>query len=113
MSFKWMTPAAALAGQKNKTMRFMPPQFYLISVLARILTTDGTRTPEQEELLRSVCNGSFGKRVFNPETERMEGRNILSFEGDELRGGISGDRNRALVVFGKSGVSTLWRNWRP
>ncbi|KAH7107619.1 NUDIX domain-containing protein [Auriculariales sp. MPI-PUGE-AT-0066] len=108
ISVQWATPAAALAAFHSKTMRFMPPQYYLLNVLHRLLP-QGIRTSLQDDLVRTVCNGSFGSRVFNPVAAKERapnGRAILTYEGDEIRGGNSGSLHRAVVNFDKAGLAT-------
>lgn len=54
----------------------------------------------------------FGHMVINPRrlplrAEDAEGRTILTYEGDETRGGSKGRLHRAYVKFGKGGVRTV------
>lgn len=88
----------------------MPPQFYLLSTLAHILHGPET-TPYQISRVRELSAGNFGRLVLHPgphpggRVEDQDGRTILTFEGDESRGGSKGRLHRALVKFDKRGVS--------
>lgn len=76
----------------------MPPQFYILSTLADIL--DGpSNTAEQRWKVQTLSTGSFGRMVVNPRRhgDDENGRWILTFEGDETRGGHKGRMHRVLV----------------
>ncbi|KZV96190.1 hypothetical protein EXIGLDRAFT_765569 [Exidia glandulosa HHB12029] len=105
----WITPAAALSAQRVGASLLMPPQFYILTLLARIFGDESPRSAKQEDLLRSISRGPFAQRVFNPRAAgapTADGRSILTYEGDELRGGGKGARHRSLVKFGKGGIVT-------
>lgn len=85
----------------------MPPQVYLLTTLAEILQGQ-VNTPVQRKQVETLSKGLFGQMVINPRRvpgEDPEGRAILTYEGDETRGGSKGRLHRALVRFGKGGVS--------
>lgn len=91
----------------------MPPQFYLLSTLASVIHGRAT-TPDQISRVRELSVGNFGKMAIHPgphpggRAEDQDGRTVLTFEGDETRGGSKGRLHRALVKFDKRGVSTLF-----
>jgi hypothetical protein len=85
----------------------MPPQFYLLTTLASVLSGDMTTITQKDAIHRLAC-GSFGGYVINPRTlpeKDEQGLTVLTYEGDELRGGKQGARHRARVRSKKGGVS--------
>jgi len=82
----------------------MPPQFYLLSTLADILKGPNS-TPAQFEKVQTLSRGLFGKMVFTPQplSEDRKGRLVLTFEGDETRGGSKGRLHRVLATKTKDG----------
>ena len=85
----------------------MPPQFYLLTTLASVLP-DGMTTIEQKDIIRRLARGSFGGFVINPRSlpeKDEQGLTVLTYEGDELRGGKAGARHRARVRVKKGVVS--------
>jgi hypothetical protein len=102
-----MSPRAALNSFVTKKLLLMPPQFYLISTLADILI-GGETTEAQRNRVQTLSKGCFGSMVINPRAlsdEDEQGRQVLSYEGDETRGGSKGTLHRSLVKFSKGGVS--------
>jgi len=94
----------------------MPPQFYIITTIADIL--QGPRnTADQRALIDRLSRGAFGQMVLNPRLRKPEGDNlvngysILTYEGDETRGGSKGRLHRAKLRI-TDGVSqkmlTVW-----
>ncbi|OBZ69108.1 putative nudix hydrolase 7 [Grifola frondosa] len=69
------------------------------------------------ETVRSLSEGLFGRMVINPRAlpeVDPEGRTILTYEGDETRGGTKGRLHRCLARFGRGGVVkelTIQRNF--
>ncbi|KAI0934566.1 hypothetical protein AcV5_006368 [Taiwanofungus camphoratus] len=105
---RFVRPDIALAESHAHKISFMPPQAYLLTTLADILLGD-TNTEVQRKQVRTLSQGLFGQMVINPRAlpERdPEGRTILTYEGDETRGGRPGRLHRCLVKFGKGGVAT-------
>lgn len=104
----WVTPRAALDAQRDGSAMLMPPQYYILSLLARVFPGPAPRTPAQENVLRAIARGPFGRRVFNPRAAPPleDGRAPLTYEGDEFRGGAKGARHRSVVRFGKGGIVT-------
>jgi hypothetical protein len=85
----------------------MPPQFYLLSTLASILRGDETTVDQMNTIRRLAC-GAFGGYVINPRPlpeKDEEGLTVLTYEGDESRGGKPGARHRARVRSKKGVVS--------
>ena len=87
----------------------MPPQAYLLHTLSEILQSR-SNTPTQRELVETLSRGLFGRMVLNPlrlGSPDGEGRYVMTYEGDETRGGSKGRRHRVLVKAGKAGVCPL------
>lgn len=96
----------------------MPPQVYLIKTLGDILRaySESEKKATKTEMLSEKVEGRFGVMVFRPQgfgfTEEggVGKRQILAYDGDELRGGEKGDRHRSLVKSAKGGVSFTLRH---
>ena len=85
----------------------MPPQFYLLTTLASVLLGDVTTITQKDAICQLAC-GSFGGFMINPRPlpeKDEQGLTVLTYEGDELRGGESGARHRVRVCFKKGVVS--------
>ncbi|KAF8880249.1 hypothetical protein CPB85DRAFT_1221402 [Mucidula mucida] len=106
ISARFLTPAAWLSEFREGKITFMPPQYYILHTLAGL-----SSRAQIEELAR----GHFGKMVMNPRRLSVEGSSgILTYEGDETRGGSKGRLHRALCTFTKGGITTkieLQRNF--
>ena len=90
---------------------FMPPQYYLISTLAEILTGD-RNSEEQRMRVRQLADSAFGGMVILPRRSKLgDGRELFVYEGDELAGGPVGTRHRAIIKPGPGGVSSMM-GWR-
>lgn len=90
----------------------MPPQFYLTTTLASILEGN-VNTSEQRERVTALANGPFGRMSLNPQPLARGaplGRTILTYEGDESRGGPKGHLHRSIVKFEKGGVHVSSKN---
>ena len=87
----------------------MPPQYYLLSTLADILQGPAN-TLTQRERVQTLSRGLFGKMVITPRRNEDDGmgRVILTYEGDETRGGSKGRLHRALVKMTSDGVCALF-----
>lgn len=88
----------------------MPPQFYILTTLSDIL--QGTQnTEEQQKRVECLSQGAFGRMVMNPRPSKLpeedlsQGYSILTYEGDETRGGSKGRLHRAKLRV-VDGVST-------
>ncbi|KAJ7749557.1 hypothetical protein DFH07DRAFT_961695 [Mycena maculata] len=113
---RFLHPDAVLAEFRAGEITLMPPQFYILHTLAGILRGDAT-TAEQCARVEELALSAFGRMVFNPRRlgpPDVQGRVVLTYEGDHTRGGPSGRLHRALVLTGKGGVTseiTLERNF--
>ena len=85
----------------------MPPQYYLISTLAEILT--GDRNSEAQRMrVRQLAESAFGGMVILPRQLKLGGgRELLAYEGDELVGGLMGARHRSIIKPEPGGVSSM------
>ncbi|OCH92116.1 hypothetical protein OBBRIDRAFT_811854 [Obba rivulosa] len=105
---RFVHPHIAIEECRAHKIQLMPPQYYLLSTLADVLR-GAMNTESQREQVRTLSDGAFGSASFSPRAlpERdAEGRSILTYEGDETRGGPPGRLHRSLVKFGKGGVAT-------
>ncbi|PPQ98830.1 hypothetical protein CVT24_003384 [Panaeolus cyanescens] len=105
---RFVHPKQALDECREGKISFMPPQFYILSTLADIL--DGTKnTPDQRSKVETLSKGLFGSMVINPRPlgKDSDGRTILTYEGDETRGGSMGRLHRALVKMKGGGATHI------
>lgn len=95
---RFVHPQKALDECREGVISVMPPQYYILSTLADILQ-GSQNTLEQRAKVEALSSGSFGSMVINPRATGKDesGRTILTYEGDELRGGSKGRLHRALV----------------
>ena len=106
ISARFVHPADALRAHKAKEMAFMPPQYYLISTLAEILSGDRS-SDAQRGRIRKLSGGAFGKMVVVPRQLKLgEGDRsvVLAYGGDELVDGPVGARHRSVIKPGPGGV---------
>lgn len=105
MAARFLHPKDALTEFQEGKIMFMPPQAYILNTLAEILK-GRTNTAIQREYVEALSRGMFGRMVINPRRigEDAEGYTILTFEGDETRGGSKGRLHRVLAKVGKGGV---------
>ncbi|KAG5637763.1 hypothetical protein H0H81_003330 [Sphagnurus paluster] len=109
ISARFLHPEDALAEFREGKITFMPPQAYLLQTLSDILKGRKSET-HQRERVEALSKGLFGRMVINPQglgKPDEQGRTILTYEGDETRGGSKGRRHRVLVRFGKEGITEL------
>ncbi|KAF9779884.1 hypothetical protein BJ322DRAFT_1086998 [Thelephora terrestris] len=110
ISARFVHPVEALRAHEAKEMLFMPPQHYLVHVLAEVLGGEGTGEEEeaQRERVRRLAAGAFGRMVVMPRQMKGggDGSVVLAFEGDEVVGGRVGARHRSVIVPGPGGVPT-------
>lgn len=107
ISARFLHPDDALEEFHSGKITFMPPQAYLLTTLSGLLQ-GRVNTLEQRARVEELSAGMFGRMVINPRRllkEDNEGRTILTYEGDETRGGSKGRLHRVLVKVGKTGVS--------
>ncbi|RDX56439.1 hypothetical protein OH76DRAFT_387682 [Lentinus brumalis] len=107
---RFLHPAKALEEFYAQRISLFPPQLYLLKTLAEVL--QGTQnTVEQRDRVRILSQGAFGRMVINPRAlqdaaAQAEGFSVLTYEGDETRGGSPGRRHRSRVRFGQGGAAT-------
>lgn len=102
ISARFIHPSEALREFREGKISFMPPQFYILTTLFDIL--QGSRnTEKQREKIESLSRGAFGRMVMNPRPRKpldedlAQGYSILTYEGDETRGGSKGRLHRAKL----------------
>ena len=105
---RFVHPAKALEEFHAQRISLYPPQFYLLKTLADILQGE-QNTAEQRDRVRTLSQGAFGRMVINPRPVRdpeaqAEGFSVLTYEGDEARGGSPGRRHRSRLKFSQGGV---------
>ncbi|THG98274.1 hypothetical protein EW145_g7455 [Phellinidium pouzarii] len=105
ISAQYIHPRAVLTAFARGDMKLMPPQFYLLTTLNEIFSGAGAEvsTAAQRQLVQRLAHSSFGQMVINPrylpgpEGELPDGRRVLTYEGDESRGGKKGRLHRAII----------------
>ncbi|KAL1744359.1 hypothetical protein HDZ31DRAFT_38888 [Schizophyllum fasciatum] len=105
---RFIRPAAALAEFEAGRISLMPPQFYILTTLADVLSGEGNTAGDRQRVAK-LANGAFGAMVINPRRlpdGAADGETVLTYEGDETRGGPPGRRHRAVVRFAKGGITT-------
>lgn len=98
----------ALSESGEHKIALMPPQVYMLTTLMEVLRGD-ENTEEQRERVKALSQGPFGHMIMHPRAmpEKDEnGYTILTYDGDETRGGPKGCLHRSLAKFGKGGVTT-------
>ena len=111
ISTSWIHPRDLFAAFRRGDLALFPPQYYLLTTLADLLdsmyqggSNSNSNSNNRTEVLRASI-GAFGTRLFNPRPSGFTDqggrgqRPILSYEGDELRGGKAGDRHRCLILY--------------
>lgn len=106
MSARFIHPSEALRAFRMKEIAFMPPQYYLISTLAEILS--GDRNSEAQRMrVRQLSDGAFGRMVILPRQSKLpDGTVLLAYDGDELVDGPLGARHRSVLGAVQGGVSS-------
>ncbi|KAG5647318.1 hypothetical protein DXG03_000856 [Asterophora parasitica] len=115
VSARFLHPEDALAEFRAGKITFMPPQVYILQTLSEIFKSR-QNMPAERERVQKLSSGPFGRMVINPRplsAPDKDGRSILTYEGDETRGGSKGRLHRAQIKSGKGGISemTLQRNF--
>ncbi|KDQ61116.1 hypothetical protein JAAARDRAFT_32120 [Jaapia argillacea MUCL 33604] len=116
ISARFIHPTNLISEFHSGAIALMPPQYYIVDTLSTILKGH-ENTQEQRDLVATLSSGLFGSMVINPEglpKKDDKGRTVLTYEGDETRGGKKGRLHRSLVMFGPGGVPTeieLQRNF--
>ncbi|KAM6496769.1 NUDIX domain containing protein [Amanita muscaria] len=109
ISARFLHPKDALSEFRRKMITLMPPQFYILSTLSGILSGN-VNTEEQRNQITRLSSGAFGSLSIRPKSLSVkggDGRTILTYEGDETRGGPPGRLHRALVKFDTNGVRNI------
>ncbi|KAL7283649.1 hypothetical protein ACG7TL_003085 [Trametes sanguinea] len=106
---RFVHPQKALEEFDSKRISLFPPQMYLLTTLADILKSE-RNTPDQRDRVRTLAHGAFGSMVINPRPlpghdVKGTGYQVLTYEGDETRGGSPGRRHRSKVWFGPGGAA--------
>ena len=99
---RFVHPRDALAEHTAQQIALMPPQHYILSVLADLLLVWRERTSWQRARVERLSAGAFGRMVVCPRAGKKDvasGRIPLVYEGDEGRGGPKGRLHRSLVLF--------------
>ncbi|KAL1709634.1 NUDIX hydrolase domain-like protein [Schizophyllum commune] len=120
ISARFVRPADALAEFEAGRISFMPPQFYILTTLAGIFGGGDAQAVDARSEIERLARGPFGRMVINPrrldandasypKSSVEEGETVLTYEGDEARGGPKGRRHRAVVRFAKGGITTRIR----
>ncbi|PPQ93225.1 hypothetical protein CVT25_015223 [Psilocybe cyanescens] len=111
---RFLHPKKALDECREGKISVMPPQYYILSTLADILE-GSVNTADQRTKVKTLSEGLFGRMLINPRklSEDPKGRSILTYEGDETRGGSKGRLHRALVKLnvGSANEISLIRNF--
>lgn len=96
---RFIRPEDAVAEFRARHISLMPPQYYILETLRRLLP-EHTSAPEQREKIALLSRGPFGQLVINPKSHRdpSSDKEFFVYEGDELRGGPTGRLHRAAVM---------------
>lgn len=93
----------------------MPPQLYILTTLAELIagSNEQLSTVEQREVITRLAKGAFGRMSINPRPLKEgapEGKNVLTYEGDEARGGKKGRLHR-VVFKPRKGSQVCYISW--
>lgn len=104
---RFVRPSTAIQEFREQKIALVPPQFYLLTTLAEILQ-GSSNTAHQRAQVERLASSPFGRLVINPKRlpKEVEGKAVLTYEGDESRGGPPGRLHRSLVVWQKNGVNS-------
>ncbi|THV03524.1 hypothetical protein K435DRAFT_651163 [Dendrothele bispora CBS 962.96] len=107
---RFLHPSVAFSENRASKITFMPPQIYILATIQDVFSTFPDRTTQHAKI-RELSGGLFGKMVINPRkmdaNANGRGDAVLTYEGDETRGGKKGRLHRSEVKVGKGGVSTV------
>lgn len=112
ISARFVHPNDAIASFRKKQITFMPPQYYILTTLADILHGQ-TNTQDQRDQVAKLARSPFGSMVINPRRLMpppagiSEDEIVLTYEGDESRGGPPSRLHRAILKNDSKGVSRL------
>ncbi|KAI0337276.1 hypothetical protein BDW22DRAFT_1364363 [Trametopsis cervina] len=102
---RFIHPAAALREYESKQISLMPPQFYLLTTLAPLLTGNAN-AERQRARVETLARSAFGSLSIHPVSLKQgapDGWMHMVYEGDELHGGQKGCLHRSVVKVGKGG----------
>lgn len=108
ISAKFLHVDEALKQFKEKKLAFMPPQYYILDTLSSILKGDKNTASERDQV-EALARGAFGSMILNPQPlPGAVGANrlVLTYEGDEARGGRPGRMHRVHFRLNKGAVVT-------
>jgi hypothetical protein len=123
LSAAFLPPNAFISKFHNGELSLMPPQYYILKVLAEIFSSSqNENTKEQRDDVLTLAKGTFGRMLINPralpkanptadkvdeakEQDKKDKSVVLTYEGDETRGGAKGRLHRVVMTAGKGGVS--------
>ncbi|XP_006458010.1 hypothetical protein AGABI2DRAFT_64679 [Agaricus bisporus var. bisporus H97] len=100
ISTRFVHPSAILREFHDGKITLLPPQFYLLTTLVDVLQ-GVSNTEKQRMRVEHISRSNFGRMTFNPRPlktegeDRVQGQLILTYEGDETRGGSPGRLHRA------------------
>ncbi|THV07815.1 hypothetical protein K435DRAFT_772195 [Dendrothele bispora CBS 962.96] len=106
---RFLHPSVAFSENRASKITFMPPQYYILSTIHDVFSTFPDRSMQRAKI-RELSGGLFGKMVINP--RRTDGNTnghgdaVLTYEGDETRGGKKGRLHRSEVKVGKGGITS-------
>jgi hypothetical protein len=114
VSARFIHAKDALAEFAAGRMSLFPPQFYLLSTLAEVLTGRDSTLSERDKI-HALSKGAFGHMVVNPRflPDNEQAQYVLTFEGDETHGGSNGRRQRILAKNGRPGKVSPSRRFVP
>lgn len=95
----FMRPETALAQYRAQKMTLLPPQFYLLTTLAELLSEKQT-TPAEKAKIEGLSKGAFGRLVVQPHLIPVKetGGHIHAYPGDEENGGPKGSIHRSVFT---------------
>ena len=107
---RFVHPFDAIAECEAGKVVLMPPQYYILSTLATILTGHSSSAVQRAQV-KALSASPFGRLVVNPRSykgpEVPDGLACLTYEGDEQRGGPPGRLHRSYIRFDKGVSGTL------
>ena len=108
MLTRFIRPSLAIAEFRTGNINLPPPQYYLLETLCPLLSGNVSTREQREKVLR-LSQGPFGRLVIQPKLYRdPESKDeMFLYEGDELRGGPSGQLHRAIVK--RQGTVRIYR----
>jgi len=104
---RFLHPCAAFSEYHADKITFMPPPVYILTTIRDIFVSFPDRATQRAKI-QELSDGKFGKMVINPRrtdgNTNGHGNAVLTYQGDEARGGIKGRLHRSEVKVGDGGV---------